>query len=132
MGAATSLQARLNHPLRGVGFYQPRRGDFCARESPWDHFRHYHHLLSHPIERRRNHRGAVAEGIDASGCPEATKTQVTRIARNTAKLLDGTLHIPDEAFILDERFYAGIYVMPDDGTIAAMKRRDNIPGLLRG
>lgn len=74
--------------------------------------------------------GAVAEGrkrkiigIDASAKPEATKAQVLSIARNTSKLLDpkGDLEIKDEDAILDERFHAGIYGIPDDETIAAMK-----------
>jgi 1-aminocyclopropane-1-carboxylate deaminase len=60
--------------------------------------------------------GAVAEGkgrkvigIDASAKCDATRDQVTRIARATAKLLDESLEIPDEAVILDERFHEGIY-----------------------
>ncbi|WWD15641.1 1-aminocyclopropane-1-carboxylate deaminase [Kwoniella shandongensis] len=72
--------------------------------------------------------GAVAEGrkrkvigIDASGKPEATKKQVLRIATNTAKLLDESLEIKEEDVVLDERFHAGIYGIPDDETIAAMK-----------
>lgn len=72
--------------------------------------------------------GAVAEGkgrkvigIDASGKPEQTKTQVTRIARNTAKLLDSDLEIPDDAVILDDRFHAGIYGIPDKQTLEAIK-----------
>ncbi|EME86929.1 uncharacterized protein MYCFIDRAFT_214424 [Pseudocercospora fijiensis CIRAD86] len=72
--------------------------------------------------------GSVAEGrsrkvigIDASGKPEATKEQVARIARNTAKLLDPKLEIPDEAIVLDERFHEGIYGIPGPGTIEAMK-----------
>lgn len=72
--------------------------------------------------------GAVAEGkgrkvigIDASGKPEATKEQVMRIARNTAKLLDPQLVIPDEAVVLDDRFHEGIYGIPGPSTIEAMK-----------
>ncbi len=72
--------------------------------------------------------GAVAEGkgrrvigIDASGKPAQTKEQVARIARNTAKALDPALEIPDEAVILDERFHAGIYGIPDDTTLEAIK-----------
>jgi 1-aminocyclopropane-1-carboxylate deaminase len=60
--------------------------------------------------------GAVAEGkgrkvigIDASAKCDATRDQVTRIARNTAKLLDAGLEIPDEAVVLDERFHEGVY-----------------------
>lgn len=72
--------------------------------------------------------GAVAEGrgrkvigIDASGKPAETKAQVARIARNTAKLLDEKLEIPDEAIVLDERFHEGIYGIPGPSTIDAMK-----------
>jgi 1-aminocyclopropane-1-carboxylate deaminase len=74
--------------------------------------------------------GAVAEGrkrnvigIDASAKPAATKAQVLRIARNTAKLLDTELEIMDEDVILDERFHAGVYGIPDQGTIEAMRRK---------
>jgi 1-aminocyclopropane-1-carboxylate deaminase len=72
--------------------------------------------------------GAVAEGrkrkvigIDASAKPAATKAQVLRIARNTAKLLDTELEIMDEDVVLDESFHAGVYGIPDEGTIEAMK-----------
>jgi 1-aminocyclopropane-1-carboxylate deaminase len=72
--------------------------------------------------------GAVAEGrdrkvigVDASGKPEATKAQVAKIARNTAKLLDPELQIPDEAIVLDERFHEGIYGIPGPSTIKAMR-----------
>ena len=72
--------------------------------------------------------GAVAEGrkrrvigIDASAKPEATKAQVLRIARNTAEQLDPEMEIREEDVVLDERFHAGIYGIPDDQTIAAMK-----------
>ncbi|WVQ70450.1 1-aminocyclopropane-1-carboxylate deaminase [Kwoniella botswanensis] len=72
--------------------------------------------------------GAVAEGrkrkvigIDASGKPAQTKSQVHRIASNTAKLLDEDLVIGESDVILDERFHAGIYGIPDDETIKAMR-----------
>jgi 1-aminocyclopropane-1-carboxylate deaminase len=37
--------------------------------------------------------------------------------------LDPGAKVPDEAIILDERFHAGIYGIPDEETIAAMKRK---------
>ncbi|CAK3793765.1 1-aminocyclopropane-1-carboxylate deaminase [Lecanosticta acicola] len=71
--------------------------------------------------------GAVAEGknrkvigIDAGAKPQL-RAQVTRIARNTAKLLDPALEIPDDAIILDDRFHEGIYGIPGPSTIAAMQ-----------
>lgn len=60
-------------------------------------------------------------GIDASAKPAATRAQVLRIARNTAKILDEDLEIKDDDVILDERFHAGVYGIPDGGTIQAMK-----------
>jgi 1-aminocyclopropane-1-carboxylate deaminase len=82
--------------------------------------------------------GAVGEGrkrkiigIDASAKPEATRAQVLRIARNTAALLDQELEIKDEDVVLDERFHAGIYGIPDEETIAAIKCR-SFPLLYRG
>lgn len=72
--------------------------------------------------------GAVAEGkgrkvigIDASGKPDATRDQVVRIARATAKLLDPSLEIANDAVVLDERFHEGIYGIPGPSTIEAMK-----------
>jgi 1-aminocyclopropane-1-carboxylate deaminase len=67
--------------------------------------------------------GRKVIGIDASGKPEATKDQVARIARDTVARLDPGAKVPDEAIILDERFHAGIYGIPDEETIAAMKRK---------
>jgi 1-aminocyclopropane-1-carboxylate deaminase len=82
--------------------------------------------------------GAVGEGrkrkiigIDASAKPEATRAQVLRIARNTAALLDQDLEIKDEDVILDERFHAGVYGIPDEETIAAIKCR-SFPFAIQG
>jgi 1-aminocyclopropane-1-carboxylate deaminase len=82
--------------------------------------------------------GAVAEGrkrkiigIDASAKPAATRAQVLRIARNTAKMLDEGLEIKDDDVILDERFHAGVYGIPDEGTIEAMKCEYTAGGLER-
>lgn len=73
--------------------------------------------------------GAVAEGrkrtvigIDASGRPEATRDQVLRIARNTAALLDPTIEIKDDDVVLDPRFNAKVYGIPDQQTIDAIER----------
>lgn len=72
--------------------------------------------------------GAVAEGhkrkiigIDASAKPAATHAQVLRIARNTAQMLDESIEIREKDVILDERFHAGVYGIPDETTIEAMK-----------
>ncbi|WWC61467.1 1-aminocyclopropane-1-carboxylate deaminase [Kwoniella dejecticola CBS 10117] len=66
-------------------------------------------------------KGRKVIGIDASGKPEATKAQVLKIAQNTTKLLDPSKEVKESDVILDERFHAGIYGIPDNETIAAMK-----------
>ncbi len=58
-------------------------------------------------------------GIDASAKPAETRAAVLRIAERTAELR-GT-SISDSDIELDERYHAGVYGIPDDQTIAAMK-----------
>lgn len=61
-------------------------------------------------------------GIDASASPAATRAQVLRIARFTAAKIG--LHeddIADADIILDERYHAGCYGIPDKATVEAIK-----------
>ncbi|PBK63209.1 1-aminocyclopropane-1-carboxylate deaminase [Armillaria solidipes] len=61
-------------------------------------------------------------GIDASAKPAETKAQVLRIAKNTAAkigLSEGDITEAD--VILDERYHAGSYGIPDKQTIEAIK-----------
>ncbi|GLZ34253.1 aminocyclopropane-1-carboxylate deaminase/D-cysteine desulfhydrase family protein [Lentzea sp. NBRC 105346] len=58
-------------------------------------------------------------GIDASAKPAETRAQITRIAHATAKLI-GT-EIKDSDVELDERFHAGVYGVPDDSTMDAIR-----------
>ena len=68
------------------------------------------------------HPGArTVIGIDASAKPQATWEQIARIARATAKLIGVERAIPDEEIILDDRFHAGTYGIPDHRTIEAMR-----------
>ena len=60
-------------------------------------------------------------GIDASAKPEETWQQIARIARATAKLIGVEREIPDEEIILDDRFHAGTYGIPDHRTLEAMR-----------
>jgi 1-aminocyclopropane-1-carboxylate deaminase len=59
-------------------------------------------------------------GIDASAKPDATREQIARIARATAKLIGLEREILDEEVILDDRFHAGTYGIPDERTLEAM------------
>lgn len=61
-------------------------------------------------------------GIDASAKPKETFDQVLRIARNTAaKIGLKETDITPEDVILDERYHAGCYGIPDAATIDAIK-----------
>ncbi len=60
-------------------------------------------------------------GIDASAKPDATREQIARIARATAKLIGVEREILDEEIILDDRFHAGTYGIPDQRTLEAIR-----------
>ncbi|KAJ5121744.1 hypothetical protein N7448_002876 [Penicillium atrosanguineum] len=61
-------------------------------------------------------------GIDASATVAATRAQVLRIAKNTASRIGLTEDdITDDDVILDDRYHAGIYGIPDEKTWEAIK-----------
>ena len=67
-------------------------------------------------------------GIDASAKPAETLDQVTRIARNTANLIG-----VDESkldVILDDRYHGGIYGIPDEPTLIAMRTAAQVEGMV--
>ncbi|MEU4673760.1 1-aminocyclopropane-1-carboxylate deaminase [Amycolatopsis sp. NPDC023774] len=66
-------------------------------------------------------------GIDASAQPAETRDQITRIAKNTAELL-GAPAIDD--VLLDERYHAGVYGIPDESTLAAIRTAARLEGMI--
>ncbi|KAF3310092.1 hypothetical protein TWF173_010102 [Orbilia oligospora] len=61
-------------------------------------------------------------GIDASAKPAETKAQTLRIAKNTAvKIGLKEEDITEDDIILDERYHAGVYGIPDKQTLEAME-----------
>jgi 1-aminocyclopropane-1-carboxylate deaminase len=66
-------------------------------------------------------RGRRIIGIDASAKPVETWAQVARIARFTARAIGIERELRDDEIILDDRYHAGTYGIPDDGTLAAMR-----------
>jgi 1-aminocyclopropane-1-carboxylate deaminase len=60
-------------------------------------------------------------GIDASAKPDETRAQILRIARFTADAIGLGREIHEDEVSLDERYHAGIYGIPDDSTLAAMR-----------
>jgi 1-aminocyclopropane-1-carboxylate deaminase len=65
-------------------------------------------------------------GIDASAKPKETFDQVSRIASTTASLIGAE---PLEV-ILDDRYHAGIYGVPDESTLDAMRLAARTEGMI--
>jgi 1-aminocyclopropane-1-carboxylate deaminase len=65
-------------------------------------------------------------GIDASAKPKETFDQVTRIAAATAELIGAE---PLEV-ILDDRYHAGVYGVPDESTLDAMRVAARTEGMI--
>jgi 1-aminocyclopropane-1-carboxylate deaminase len=69
-------------------------------------------------------------GVDASAKPEETLDQVTRIARQTADLIDIGRDLRRDEIILDARYHAGTYGLADDATVEAMQRGARLEGMI--
>jgi len=69
-------------------------------------------------------------GIDGSAKPAETLEQVSRIARNTAALIEVGRELRDDELILDERYHAGIYGIPDEQTLEAIRTAARLEGML--
>ena len=60
-------------------------------------------------------------GIDASAKPDETREQVARIAQFTARAIGIERELRDDEIILDDRYHAGTYGIPDEATLGAMR-----------
>jgi 1-aminocyclopropane-1-carboxylate deaminase len=60
-------------------------------------------------------------GIDASAKPRETLEQVTRIAQATATLIDVGRELRRDELVLDDRYHAGTYGIPDERTLDAIR-----------
>jgi 1-aminocyclopropane-1-carboxylate deaminase len=69
-------------------------------------------------------------GIDASANPAQTRDQITRIARQTAKLIGVQRELTDDEILLDERYHAGAYGVPDGATLDAMRVAARTEGMV--
>ncbi|MGE5830991.1 MAG: 1-aminocyclopropane-1-carboxylate deaminase [Micromonosporaceae bacterium] len=69
-------------------------------------------------------------GIDASAKPAQTREQITRIARQTAKLIGVERELRDDEIELDERYHAGTYGIPDGATLDAMRLAARTEGMV--
>jgi len=60
-------------------------------------------------------------GIDGSAKPAETWDQVARIARATASMIHVAREITDGEIVLDDRYHAGTYGIPDQRTLDAIR-----------
>jgi 1-aminocyclopropane-1-carboxylate deaminase len=68
-------------------------------------------------------------GIDGSAKPVETRDQVARIARSTAGLI-GARELTEDEIILDDRYHAGVYGIPDESTLDAMRLAARTEGMI--
>src|ERR671916_1299700 len=69
-------------------------------------------------------------GIDASAKPAETRDQVARIARATAELIEVGRELRDDEIVLDERYHAGTYGIPDERTLEAIRTAGRLEGMI--
>jgi 1-aminocyclopropane-1-carboxylate deaminase len=69
-------------------------------------------------------------GIDASATVEQTREQITRIARQTAEAIGLGRELGDEEVILLDEWHAGIYGIPDEKTLEAIRLCARLEGVL--
>jgi 1-aminocyclopropane-1-carboxylate deaminase len=69
-------------------------------------------------------------GIDGSARPAETHDQVARIARATAELIGLGRELRDDEIVLDDRYHAGVYGIPDATTLDAMRTAASLEGMI--
>ena len=80
--------------------------------------------------RRAEPRPRRVIGIDGSAKPRETKEQVTRIAQATAALIEVGRELRADELVLDDRYHAGTYGIPDAQTIDAIRTAARLEGML--
>ncbi len=69
-------------------------------------------------------------GIDGSAKPAETHDQVARIARATAELIGWNASCATTRSILDDRYHAGTYGIPDAQTLDAIRLAARLEGMI--
>ena len=69
-------------------------------------------------------------GIDGSATPAETRAQIARIARDTALAIGLARDLREDEIILDDRYHAGIYGIPDAATLDAMRLVARLEGMI--
>ncbi len=69
-------------------------------------------------------------GIDGSARPSETREQVARIAGRTAELIELGRELRDDEVVLDDRYHAGTYGIPDERTLEAIRMAGRLEGMI--
>jgi 1-aminocyclopropane-1-carboxylate deaminase len=69
-------------------------------------------------------------GIDGSARPAETREQVARIARATAELIGLGRDLREEEIVLDDRYHAGTYGIPDEQTLEAIRLAGRLEAMI--
>ncbi len=69
-------------------------------------------------------------GVDGSAAPGQTRDQVARIAGATAALIGLDRPLADDEIVLDDRYHAGTYGIPDERTLDAMRTAARTEGMI--
>ena len=75
-------------------------------------------------------RGRRVVGVDASATMEKTREQLTRIARRTADAIGLDRRLTDDDVELVDGYAAGIYGIPDETTLDAIRTAARLEGML--
>ncbi|PPK70990.1 1-aminocyclopropane-1-carboxylate deaminase [Actinokineospora auranticolor] len=60
-------------------------------------------------------------GVDITGKPADSRAVVARVARRTAALLGVERALDEDEIVVDERYHAGAYGVPDEETLSAIR-----------
>jgi 1-aminocyclopropane-1-carboxylate deaminase len=69
-------------------------------------------------------------GIDGSAKPRETLEQVTRIAQATVQLIEVGRELRADELVLDDRYHAGTYGIPDERTLDAIRLAARLEGMI--
>jgi len=69
-------------------------------------------------------------GIDGSARPAETHAAVAKIARRTAELIEIGRDLRDDEIVLDDRWHAGIYGIPDKKTLEAIRTAGRLEAMI--
>ena len=126
-----------DHPLGGLGFAQ-WAAEVAAQEEELGIFfdtilvctvtgsTHAGMIAGFALE----DRGRRVIGIDASATFDKTRDQVRRIAANTAELIGLDRPLTDDDVTIVDGYHAGVYGIPDDQTLDAIRTCARLEGVL--